>query len=85
MSNDNTILSDDELEIMQFIVSAPQSSSKEIGDSLHMSESTVKSKLSSIYKKCEVRGVNKRTAALVACLRKGWLSQIHPDSADSTS
>jgi len=62
-------LSGRELEVLQLM--AKGAANKEIGAALHISQSTVKTHISSIFQKM---GVNDRTSAVTEALRKGIIN-----------
>lgn len=62
-------LSGRELEVLQ--LTAKGAANKEIGAALHISQSTVKTHISSIFQKL---GVNDRTSAVTEALKKGIIS-----------
>jgi DNA-binding NarL/FixJ family response regulator len=62
-------LSDRELEVLQLM--AKGAANKEIGAALHISQSTVKTHISSIFQKM---GVNDRTSAVTEALKKGIIN-----------
>lgn len=62
-------LSGRELEVLQLM--AKGAANKEIGAALHISQSTVKTHISSIFQKL---GVNDRTSAVTEALKKGIIS-----------
>ena len=65
-------LSPREIEVLGLVASG--SSNKEIGQSLHISEATVKSHLNNVYEKL---GVSDRTSAVTDALKRGILHLEH--------
>jgi DNA-binding NarL/FixJ family response regulator len=63
-------LTERELEVLE-VIAQGKTSNREIGETLVISERTVQTHLSNIFSKMKV---NSRTEAVLAALRKGWVS-----------
>ncbi len=63
-------LTDREIEVLE-VIAQGRTSNREIADTLVISERTVQTHLSNIFSKMKV---NSRTEAVLAALRKGWVS-----------
>jgi DNA-binding NarL/FixJ family response regulator len=63
-------LTDRELEVLE-VIAQGKASNREIAEALVISERTVQTHLSNIFSKMKV---NSRTEAVLAALRKGWVS-----------